>query len=60
MFNSYSYLYTSNNEIMSKDKPGRGQKKAPNPVGKGAPSDYQAGKKSVSKIEIVSTNKKKQ
>jgi hypothetical protein len=39
---------------MSKDK-----KSMPNPVGKKAPSDYQAGKKSSAKIEIVSTSKKK-
>jgi len=39
---------------MSKDK-----KTLPNPVGKKAPSDYQAGKTSVAKIEIPVIKKKK-
>jgi hypothetical protein len=39
---------------MSKDK-----KSMPNPVGKKAPSDYQSGKTSVSKIEISPLTKKK-
>lgn len=39
---------------MSKDK-----KTLPNPVGKKAPSDYQAGKTATAKIEIVPINKKK-
>lgn len=43
--------------IMSKDKPGRDKKKLPNPVGKGAPSDYQSGKKTVSKIDIIPKKK---
>ncbi|WP_255496286.1 hypothetical protein [Mucilaginibacter sp. FT3.2] len=38
---------------MSKDK-----KNMPNPVGKKAPSDYQAGKTSKAKPEIIVTNKK--
>ena len=42
---------------MSKDKPGIDKKKLPNPVGKGAPSDYQSGKKSVSKIDIIPKRK---
>lgn len=44
---------------MSKDKGNRdNKKKLPNPVGKGAPSDYQAGKQSSSSINIVPTKKK--
>lgn len=39
---------------MSKDK-----KKLPNPVGKKAPSDYQTGKTTTAKTEIVTLNKKK-
>jgi len=39
---------------MSKDK-----KSLPNPVGKKGPSDYQAGKTSSAKIEIVPISKKK-
>jgi hypothetical protein len=38
---------------MSKDK-----KKLPNPVGKKGPSDYQSGKTTTSKIEIVPNKKK--
>ena len=38
---------------MSKDK-----KSMPNPVGKKAPSDYQAGKTSKAKSEIITPNKK--
>jgi hypothetical protein len=38
---------------MSKDK-----KKLPNPVGKKGPSDYQSGKSSTEKTEMVSSNKK--
>jgi len=44
---------------MSKDKGVKNVKKQPNPVGKGAPSDYQAGKKSVSKLDIAPAGKKK-
>ncbi|GAB2979851.1 hypothetical protein GCM10027049_14000 [Mucilaginibacter puniceus] len=44
-------------KFMSKDKPGRDKKKLPNPVGKGAPSDYQSGKKSVSKIDVIPKKK---
>jgi len=43
---------------MSKDKPGKNVKKLPNPVGKGAPSDYQTGKKSSSSLDSTSTKKK--
>jgi len=39
---------------MSKDK-----KSMPNPVGKKGPSDYQSGKTSNSKIEVLPINKKK-
>ncbi len=39
---------------MSKDK-----KSMPNPVGKKAPSDYQSGKTSTAKIEVLPPNKKK-
>ncbi len=38
---------------MSKDK-----KKSPNLTGKKGPSDYQANKSTISKIEVVSSNKK--
>jgi len=44
---------------MSKDKGSKNVKKLPNPVGKNAPSDYQAGKKTVSKLDIVPSGKKK-
>ena len=44
---------------MSKDKGGKKeQKKLPNPVGKGAPSDYQAGKNRSSSVDSVPTKKK--
>jgi hypothetical protein len=43
---------------MSKDKPGKNVKKQPNPVGKGAPSDYQAGKKSSSSLDSTPNKKK--
>ena len=44
---------------MSKDKGNRdNKKKLPNPVGKGAPSDYQASKNRSSSTDVV-TNKKK-
>jgi len=39
---------------MSKNK-----KKLPNPVGKKSPSDYQAGKTSMGKTEIIDVFKKK-
>jgi hypothetical protein len=39
---------------MSKDK-----KSMPNPVGKKAPSDYQSGKTSTTKVEISPLTKKK-
>jgi hypothetical protein len=42
---------------MSKDKGTKNVKKLPNPVGKGAPSDYQAGKKSVSSMDNGSKKK---
>jgi hypothetical protein len=38
---------------MSKDK-----KKLPNPVGNKAPSDYQTGKGTLAKTEVVAINKK--
>ena len=44
---------------MSKDKGSKNNKKAPSTEGKKAPSDYQSGKNSVSKIEPLSTPKKK-
>jgi hypothetical protein len=44
--------------IMSKDKGSKNVKKAPATQGKKAPSDYQSGKKTVSKDDI-SINKKK-
>jgi len=37
---------------MSKDKGSKNVKKAPNPEGKKVTSDYQSGKKSVSKDDI--------
>ncbi len=43
---------------MSKDKGSKDVKKAPTVGAKKAPSDYQAGKKSVSKIEIIPSKKK--
>jgi len=43
---------------MSKDKGMKNVKKQPNPMGKGAPSDYQAGKKSVSKLDMPAAKKK--
>ena len=44
---------------MSKDKGNRdNKKKLPNPVGKGAPSDYQAGKNRSSSIDVVPSKKK--
>ncbi|MFB9841605.1 hypothetical protein [Mucilaginibacter ginsenosidivorans] len=44
---------------MSKDKGSREKKKAPDPTGKKAKSDYQAGKSSVSQNDVFSFNKKK-
>lgn len=44
---------------MSKDKPGKNVKKAPNPVGKKPPSDYQSGKKSSSSNDVIFTKKTK-
>jgi len=43
---------------MSKDKPGKNVKKAPNPVGKKPPSDYQSGKKSSSSLDSTISKKK--
>ena len=43
---------------MSKDKVGRDKKKAPNPAGKKASSDYQNGKATVSKIDLAPNKKK--
>lgn len=44
---------------MSKNKGTKKEtKKLPNPVGKGAPSDYQASKTRSSSIDNVSTKKK--
>jgi hypothetical protein len=44
---------------MSKDKGTRdGKKKLPNPVGKGAPSDYQAGKTRSSSLDSTPPKKK--
>lgn len=43
---------------MSKDKGSKNVKKAPATEGKKATSDYQAGKKTVSKDEVI-TNKKR-
>jgi hypothetical protein len=43
---------------MSKDKGGKNVKKAPSAEGKKVTSDYQSGKKSVSKDDLV-INKKK-
>lgn len=44
---------------MSKDKGSKNHKKAASTEGKKAPSDYQSGKKSVSKMEPLSVAKKK-
>lgn len=44
---------------MSKDKGAKKEaKKLPNPVGKGAPSDYQASKTRSSSVDNVSSKKK--
>jgi len=43
---------------MSKDKGSKNQKKAASTEGKKAPSDYQSGKNSVSKIDPISVKKK--
>jgi len=44
---------------MSKDKGGKKEaKKLPNPVGKGAPSDYQAGKSRSSSVDNIPAKKK--
>ena len=43
---------------MSKDKGSKNVKKAPSTVGSKAPSDYQSGKKSVSKLDIAPAKKK--
>lgn len=44
---------------MSKDKGNRdNKKKLPNPVGKGAPSDYQASKNRSSSVDTVPSKKK--
>jgi hypothetical protein len=42
---------------MSKDKGSKNVKKAPAPEGKKATSDYQTGKKTVSKAEMTSNKK---
>lgn len=42
---------------MSKDKGSKETKKAPNTEGKKAQSDYQSGKKTVSKVDIVPKKK---
>jgi hypothetical protein len=44
---------------MSKDKGGKNIKKAASTESKKAPSDYQSGKKTVSKGEPLSASKKK-
>ena len=44
---------------MSKDKGSKNNKKSPNPAGKKAPSDYQAGKTSGSKVELTTISTKK-
>lgn len=43
---------------MSKDKGGKNEKKAASTEGKKAPSAYQSGKNSVSKIDPISPKKK--
>ncbi|MES2277458.1 MAG: hypothetical protein V4592_15650 [Bacteroidota bacterium] len=44
---------------MSKDKGAKKEtKKLPNPVGKGAPSDYQAGKSRSSSVDNIPSKKK--
>lgn len=43
---------------MSKDKGGKNVKKAPATEGKKATSDYQAGKKTLSKDELINNKKK--
>lgn len=43
---------------MSKDKGSKDKKKAPSTEGKKAPSDYQSGKKSASKVDVVPNKKK--
>ena len=43
---------------MSKDKGKKEAKKLPNPVGKGAPSDYQAGKNRSSSVDSAPAKKK--
>jgi hypothetical protein len=42
---------------MSKDKGSNDKKKAPSTESKKAPSDYQSGKKSVSKADVVPKKK---
>ena len=45
--------------VMSKDKGGKKEvKKQPNPVGKGAPSDYQSGKTRSSSVDNTPAKKK--
>jgi hypothetical protein len=44
---------------MSKDKGNKEKKKAPNTEGSKSTSNYQAGKNTVSKIEITSNKNKK-
>lgn len=44
---------------MSKDKVSKDKKKTPSTEGKKAPSDYQSGKTSVSKMEPLVSKKKK-
>jgi|GEM_PF-916604 len=43
---------------MSKDKGSKDKKKAPSTEGKKAPSDYQSGKSSAARTEIISAPKK--
>ena len=43
---------------MSKDKGIKEKKKAPDPTAKKGQSDYQAGKKSVSKLDMPAAKKK--
>ena len=43
---------------MSKDKGSKDKKKAPSTEGKKAKSDYQTGKTSVSKIDLIPNKKK--
>ncbi|WP_295711156.1 hypothetical protein [Mucilaginibacter sp.] len=47
-----------NNKTMSKDKGSKAIKKTPSLQGKKEISDYQAGKSTEYKTEVVSTNKK--